>query len=98
VKICVTKSKYFPQNKVKVQVILSNQICNVLSLNDKVKILDFLKGGMLLATVGWHHGKNKSSTHSTVLNYMHSEHSQYFLNDGLLGTIDMQLSWVYSVL
>jgi hypothetical protein len=35
----------------------------VLNLTDKVKILDFLKGGIFLAEVGWHCKKmNQIST------------------------------------
>jgi hypothetical protein len=49
----------------------------VLNLNDKVKILDLLKG-----EVGWHYGKNESSIHSPAF-----QASAVFLHYSLLGTI-----------
>jgi hypothetical protein len=42
VKICLSKSKWCPKSKVKV---------NVLNLNDKVKIIEFLKGCMALVRI-----------------------------------------------
>jgi hypothetical protein len=57
VKICFPKSKWSLKNKVKV---------NVLHLNDKMKILDLLKGGMCLVEVGWYCGKNESGICSIV--------------------------------
>jgi hypothetical protein len=47
-KICLTKSKWYPKSEV-----------NVLNLNDRVNILDLLKGNMSLMEVGWHYGKNE---------------------------------------
>jgi hypothetical protein len=40
---------------------MSKSACNVLYLNDKVKILDMWKGSMSLGKVGWHYRKNESS-------------------------------------
>jgi hypothetical protein len=44
---------------------------NVLNKNNKVKILNLLKGTLSLAEVGWHCMKNESSICSITLNSMH---------------------------
>jgi hypothetical protein len=68
VKICLPQSKWCPQSKAKV---------NVLVLSDKVKILDTWKSNKSLAEVGQHYGKNESSIHSIALNSVHPEHTVF---------------------
>jgi hypothetical protein len=54
VKIYLQESKRYPkkQGKSYGNSPMPKRACNVLNLSDKVKILDFLKGGMSLGEVG----------------------------------------------
>jgi hypothetical protein len=45
-------------------VIFPSQTGHVLSLSDKVKFLDLLKGGDVFREDGLHRGKNESNIHS----------------------------------
>jgi hypothetical protein len=62
-----------------------------------VKILGLLKDSMSLAEVGQCYGKNESSICSTTLNSMYPEHSWFFLNRSILGTIYQQIPRVYCI-
>jgi hypothetical protein len=66
----------------------------MLNINDKVKILDLLKGGMSVTEFGWCYEKN-SRIYRTVLNSMHPEHLWVFLNSSLLATIYLWIPRVY---
>jgi hypothetical protein len=61
-----SKSKWCTESKVKVMLILPSlkRTCNVLNLSNKVRILDLLKSSVSFIVVGWHYGKNESSSHS----------------------------------
>jgi hypothetical protein len=61
------KKQMYPKSKVKV---------NMLTLSDKVKILDLSKDCMSSAEAEWHHGKNESSFCNIFLNSMYPEHSE----------------------
>jgi hypothetical protein len=66
-------------------------------LSDKVKILDVLKDSMSLAEVGWH-WRNESSAHSTAVNSVHPEYTRVFLSGRLLGSIDLSIPRLSSMM
>jgi hypothetical protein len=96
-KICLSKRKWYPKKPGKTygNPPKPKRAHNVINLSDKMKILDLLKGGMSLVEVGLCCGKYESDIHNTMLNSMHPEHSWFFLNGSLPGTIYLQIPRVY---
>jgi hypothetical protein len=86
VNICLPKGRWCPKSMINV---------NMFNLSDKVKNWDLLKGSLSLAEVRRHYRNNESSIHSTALNAMHPDHTQFFLNVHVLGTTAPQKSQVY---
>jgi hypothetical protein len=84
---CQKKKKAYKQGKSNSSSPKSKKTCNVLNLSDQVKILYLLKGSMSLVQAGLHYGKMNQVSIVQVLNSMHFEHFQFFLNGSILRTI-----------